>query len=145
MLRQASSAGEAELSELTTQRRQLERQLARDHAEIRRLTESRDAPSGATARLADLHERVAKAERQLAQVGTRFAEVEKHQIDADDVATAFADFDNVWGALKSREQAHVMSLLVARVEFDIADSSIAVSFHSSAIKTLADGRAEDAA
>jgi site-specific DNA recombinase len=95
--------------------------------------------------LADLHERVARAERQLAQVRTRFAEVEKHRIAADDVAAAFADFDNVWAALKSREQAHVMSLLVARVEFDVADSSLAISFHPSAIKTLAEGRAEDAA
>lgn len=145
VLRQASSAGEAELSELATQRRQLERQLARDHAEIRRLTDSRDSQSATTARLADLHERVAKAERQLAQVRTRIAEVEQHRIDADDVAAAFADFGNVWGALKSREQAHVMSLLVARVEFDIADSSMAISFHPSAIKTLAEGHAEDAA
>lgn len=145
VLRQASSAGEAELSELATQRRQLERQLARDDAEIRRLSELRDAPSATTARLADLHERVAKAERRLAEVRTRIGELEARQIDADDVAAAFADFDNVWGALKSREQAHVMSLLVARVEFDIGDSTIAISFHSTAIKTLAEGRAEDAA
>jgi hypothetical protein len=31
----------------------------------------------------------------------------------------------------------VVALLVARVEFDAADSTVAVSFHPTAIKTLA--------
>jgi hypothetical protein len=58
-------------------------------------------------------------------------------LDAADIDAAFADFDNVWNALSPREQAQVLALLVARVEFDAADNTVAVSFHPTAIKTLA--------
>ncbi|MGE0759481.1 MAG: hypothetical protein AB7F89_21280 [Pirellulaceae bacterium] len=52
---------------------------------------------------------------------------------------------DVWNALSPREQVRVLSLLINRVEFDAADSSIAVTFHPSAIKTLADGQPGEAA
>ena len=58
---------------------------------------------------------------------------------------AFADFDKVWSALSSREQARILALLVARVEFDPAESTIAVTFHPSAIKTFAEGNKENVA
>jgi len=145
VLRQARSAADDELAELGTQRRQLERQLARDHAEIGRLAVSHDPSSATTARIADLHERVSKAESQLVELRTRIAEIKKHRVDETDVAAAFADFDNVWNALSSREQVQVISLLVARIEFDVSDSTIAISFHPSVIKTLAETNIEDAA
>ena len=145
VLKQACSATETDLAELTTQQRQLERQLGRDHAEISRLAVTVEPSSATTARIADLHERVSRAEQQLAKVRSRVAEVEGQRIDQEDVDAAFADFDNVWNALSSREQAQVLALLVARVEFDPADSTIAISFHPSAIRTLAEGNAEDAA
>jgi site-specific DNA recombinase len=84
VLRQARKEVESNICELTTQRQQLERQLGRDHAEIRRLVEV-DQPSSAT------------------------------------------------------------TALVARVEFDATDSTIAITFHPSAIKTLAETGIEDAA
>ena len=93
----------------------------------------------------ELHERVGRAEQQLATVRNRADQIESQQIDSGDVSAAFEDFDNVWNALTSREQAQVISLLVARIEFDVADSTIAISFHPSAIKTLAEGNVEDAA
>ena len=129
----------------TTQQQQIERQLSRDHAEIGRLAVAPDPSSATTARMADLHERIARAEHQLAQVRNRVGEIERQQVDEADVAAAFADFDNVWNALSSREQAEVMALLVARVEFDPADSTISISFYPSAIKSLAEGNIEDAA
>jgi site-specific DNA recombinase len=66
-------------------------------------------------------------------------------VDEADVDAAFADFDNVWNALSSREQAQVLALLVARVEFDPKDSTLAISFHPTAIKTLAEHNMEDVA
>jgi site-specific DNA recombinase len=133
------------LAELATQQQHLERQLARDHAEISRLAVSPDPSSATTARIADLHVRVSRAEQQLAKVRSRTAEIQRQQIDAGDVAAAFADFDNVWNALSSREKSQVISLLVARIEFDVTDSTISISFHPSAIKALAQGNIEDAA
>jgi site-specific DNA recombinase len=104
------------------------------------------APTSATtARIADLHDRVARGEQRLAEVRHRVREIEREQIDAGDVAAAFSDFDNVWNALSSREQAHVISLLVSRVEFDVSDSTVAISFYPTAIKVLADASEEHAA
>ncbi len=145
VLRQAKCSNNCDLAELSTQQQQLERQLSRDHAEIARLAVAPDPSSATTARMADLHERIARAEQQLAQVRNRVGEIERQQIGEADVAAAFADFDNVWNALSTREQSQVMSLLVSRVEFDPADSTIAISFYPSAIKSLADGAIEDAA
>ena len=145
VLRQSRSAADDELAELDTQRRQLERQLARDHAEIGRLAVSPERSSATAARIVELHERVGRAEQQLASVRSRGGQIESQQIDASEVSAAFEDFDNVWNALTSCEQAQVISLLVARIEFDVADSTIAISFHPSAIKTLAEGNVEDAA
>ena len=145
VLRQARSAAEDKLAELATQQQQLERQLGRDHAEIGRLAVSPNPSSATTARIADLHERIAKAELELGRVKTLRADIERQCIDEADVAAAFADFDNIWNALSSREQSQVLGLLVARVEFDPADCTIAISFHPSAIKTLAEGNIEDAA
>jgi site-specific DNA recombinase len=145
VLRQACTATDDELTELGTQQQQLERQLSRDHAEIGRLAVSPDPSSATTARMAELHERISRAEQRLAQIRNRVAEIKRQQIDAEDVTAAFADFDNIWNALSSREQAQVISLLVARIEFDVSDSTIAISFHPFAIKSLAEGKTEDAA
>jgi site-specific DNA recombinase len=72
--------------------------------------------------------------------------VERERLEAEEVATtAFADFDNVWNSLSPREQAQVLALLVSRVEFNAADSTIAVTFHPSGIRSLARSRHEEAA
>ena len=104
-----------------------------------------DPSSATTARIADLHQRIAKSELELNGVKHRVSDMERQRVRDADVAAAFADFDNVWAALSSHERAQVISLLVARVEFDPEDSTIAISFHPSAIKTLAEGNVEDAA
>ena len=44
-----------------------------------------------------------------------------------------------------REQAQIIGLLVSRIEFDAHDSSVAVCFHASAIKTLAERAVGEAA
>jgi site-specific DNA recombinase len=145
VLRQARKDVEANICELTTQRQQLECQLGRDQAEIRRLVEVDRPSSATTARIAELHERISRAEQELTRVRNRLEDTERQQITQSDVTAAFADFDGVWNALSSREQVKVLHLLVARVEFDATDSTIAITFHPSAIKTLSETSIEDAA
>ena len=88
---------------------------------------------------------MAKAETRLAELTREIEGLESERLDKDDVAAAFADFDNVWGALSPREQAKVLALLVARVEFNAEDSTVAMTFHSSGIRALAQGQFEEAA
>jgi site-specific DNA recombinase len=137
VLRQAQEQFEGELAELVREQRGLEQELAWHHADIGKICGEGPATGPAGARLAELHDRVAQAETRLAELRHRIEEHQRDRLDAGDIDAAFADFDNVWNALSPREQAQVLTLLVARVEFDAADSTIAVSFHPTAIKTLA--------
>jgi site-specific DNA recombinase len=137
VLRQAQEQFEGEMAELSTEQRGLEQELAWHHADIGKICGDGPATGPTGARLAELHDRVAQAETRLAELCQRIEDHQRDRLNASDIDAAFADFENVWNALSPREQAQVLALLVARVEFDAADSTVAVSFHSSAIKTLA--------
>jgi site-specific DNA recombinase len=83
------------------------------------------------ARLADLQERIAGAERHLAEtppVADGF--------DDGAAGAAFAQFDGVWHALVPREQARVIALLVERVDYDGEKRTVAVTFRPNGITSL---------
>ncbi|GIW81345.1 MAG: hypothetical protein KatS3mg105_3152 [Gemmatales bacterium] len=137
VLHQAQEQFETELAELVTEQRGLERELAWHHAEIRKLCGEGPATGPAGGRLAELHDRVAQAETRLAELHLRIKEHQRDRLVAGDIDAAFDDFDNVWNILSPREQAQVLALLIARVEYDVAESTVAISFHPTAIKALA--------
>ncbi len=141
-LAQARSRAEGSIERLTGERREIERALARFHADIRRAAASNGA-SATAPRIAELNERVRDAEVRVAEIDAKLAELGEELVDEADVDAAFADFDNVWEALSPREQARVLRLLIARVDYDAADSSIEVTFHPTGIKLLADGDVDD--
>jgi site-specific DNA recombinase len=145
VFRQARTHVESELQALQAERPDFERAMKRDHAEIHRLTAGGISTDAATTLVAELHDRVVIAEQRIAALGDQIAHLEPKRLTRSDVNAAFANFDNVWNALSPREQTQVLALLIDRVEFDAADSSIAVTFHPSAIKTLADGQLGEAA
>jgi site-specific DNA recombinase len=118
--------------------------VARYNAEVRRLV-AHSTTAATTARLADLQEQMARAESRLAEVRRQMADQEAGGVDEAGLSAAFADFDRVWNALSPREQAEALSLLVARVEYDAVESTIAVTFQPSGIKALALNHREDAA
>jgi site-specific DNA recombinase len=134
--RQADLQFEAEVADVRTEQAQLRRELGWHHAEMRKIAVEVPASTGSTARIADLHERIARAETRLADLGRMIAERERDRLNQKDVDAAFADFDNLWNNLAPREQAQIIATLVARVEFDAAASTVAVSFHDTAIKGL---------
>jgi len=145
VLQQAREKLDAELDELATERRRVEKELAWHHAEILKLAVDGEARSATTARIADLHDHVARGETRLAELRNETAEHERERLYPEDIEAAFADFDSIWESLTPREQAQLIALLVARVEFDAAESTIEVSFHPSAIKALAERQHGEAA
>jgi site-specific DNA recombinase len=145
VFRQTQELFSGELAEMVTERQGLERELGWYHSDIRKRSGDGPATGAAGARLVELHERVALAETRLAELRELIDGHERDRLGAGDVDAAFADFDNVWSALSPREQSQVLALLVARVEFDAADSTVAVSFHPTAIRTLARNKLGDAA
>lgn len=145
VLQQAQVAVDSELAVLRTDCKRHERELARHHADIRRLATRGAQTSATTARIADLHEQITLAEQHCADLRSQIDELVSSRIDAADVATAFSDFDAMWQSLTPNEQARMIVLLVDRVDYDAADSTVSVTFHPTGIQTLAEGRLEGAA
>ena len=135
-LQQARHRVEEDLGKLGAERRLLERELARCHAEVRRLAGD---PSGQTGdRLADLSERIRKGETRLAEVQVEMDALSHEQVDEREVAEALGAFDPVWESLAPREQARLVRLLVERVGYDGRDGTVTVTFHPAGIKALAE-------
>jgi site-specific DNA recombinase len=101
VLRQARAHIDHELTELRSERKSLERELIRHHAEIRKLVTNGPLTSVVTGRVADLHDRVNEAEQRATEIARTIAEIEQELPDAGALATAFANFDCVWNALSS--------------------------------------------
>ncbi len=141
-LAQARGRADSAIERLTGERREIERALARLHADIRRVAAG-DGGAATAPRIAELNDRVREAEQCVAEIDAKLSELRGDLVDEADVAAAFADFDNVWTALSPREQARLVRLLVGRVEYDASDSSIEVTFHPTGIKALASGDLAD--
>ncbi|WP_413431519.1 recombinase family protein [Crateriforma spongiae] len=136
VLTQSQTQAAGELEDLGGQDRLLTKQLSQYHAELEQLSAKSDASSKATDRLALLHEQIASAERSLATVRADAEALQDREFKEHDINAAFGDFDNVWKALTVNEKSQVLKLLIERIEFDVDDSSIAITLHPSGIKSL---------
>ncbi|MGQ9505287.1 MAG: recombinase family protein [Thermogutta sp.] len=134
VLREAQAQFEAERAELVTEERGLKRELGWRHAELRRL--AGNAPAPAPDQVAELHDRIAQCETRLREVQRQLEEHEQICLTSAEIDAALADFDGVWNALSFCEQAQLVALLVARVEFDATGSTVLVSLHPTATKAL---------
>jgi site-specific DNA recombinase len=142
VIAQIQSGQNKQIEELETNRQQLQRQLSRDHAELGKLAILND-PTGATsARIADLHTRIAKCEADLARVVSALTSVENCTFDRVAAAESVRDFDEIWNALTSREKGRLIRLVVSKIEFSAENSSISVSFYPDAIRSLQGTRKE---
>jgi site-specific DNA recombinase len=149
---QAKSQGQSRVAELEAERRGLERELGKWNGEVRQLLDQiapNDANTPATARLADLQERIRVTERRATEVREQVIALRHKLVDEREVAKAMSVFDPVWESLAPREQARVVQLLVERVDYDGANGKVTITFHPNGIRTLADELAsqdtEDAA
>jgi len=137
---QARQQAQSHLAELEAERRGLEKELGKWDAEVRRLLEQiapADGNTPATARLADLQERIRGAERRTTEVREQALALSRTVVDQREIVKAMSVFDPVWDSLTPREQARVVQLLVERVDYDGSRGKVAVTFHPGGIKTLA--------
>ena len=133
--RQARALADQEQGATVRERRDLERQLAQDHAEVRKLATRGQRVAPTAARVAELQDRITRTEARLAELGA--VAPGQPEITAKEVDAAFAHFDKVWEQLSPREQTRLLALLIDRVEFDAAQDRLAIRFHATAITTLA--------
>jgi len=137
VLRQAKGQMEEETAALRREQSELQRELGRHHAEIRRIATRGPITSTTTARIADIHERIQRGEARLTELQEELAKAEEERIGERELAAAFADFDNAWNALSPRERVKLLKLLISRVEYDAAESSVSMTFHPTGIEALA--------
>ena len=137
-MRQVRGQASERIEELETEERRLVRELAGYQRDLRRLTANPNASPGAVvAGASDLQSQSTTSERRLTEVRDELSRLRRDLIGETDVAQALADFDPVWQSLSPREQGRLMQLLVARVEHDARDGTLAIEFQPAGIKALA--------
>jgi site-specific DNA recombinase len=140
-LAQARKQEDLRMVELDAERRVLERDLARWHADMQSLSGQLGNTEGdrsVVSRLADLQERIDMAERRLTGVREQVQEVRRQGIDEEEARQALSAFDPVWSSLTPLEQARLVGLLVKQVTYDGATGKVAITFHPTSIRALAD-------
>jgi site-specific DNA recombinase len=137
----ANAQVQTRLAELRAEHARLETDVGRWNTEIRKTLEQTAQGGGAEialTRLAELQERIRAAERRWAEIGEQITALAREQVTGGDVERALSMFDPVWATLTPQEQTRIVQLLVERVDFNGASSTVAITFHPSGIKTLAD-------
>lgn len=97
------------------------------------------------ARLADLQERLRLANERSTVILAELDDLRDQQIDEDEVATAFAEFDEVWNVLSPKEQARVLHLLIERIDHDGETDEVTLTFRPMGLSSLATVLEESAA
>ncbi|MFO0875673.1 MAG: recombinase family protein [Phycisphaerales bacterium] len=144
ILAEAQVTLEADRKALTAEQVALRAAVAQHHRELR--AQITAAPTAATAAtIANLHERIADAERRLPQVEDRLADIGRNTITRAEAEAAFADFDALWQNLIPREQARLLRLLISAVDYDATAGTVAVTFRPTSIRALLACRLEEAA
>ncbi|MEI8197239.1 MAG: recombinase family protein, partial [Phycisphaerae bacterium] len=121
------------LEQLTAEQSALERDLQRRHRELGLLV----AKPEATARLADLQDRIRDAEQRLTEVRLELDCLAQTTVEEASVASVMGEFGSLWEALTPAEQARLLNLLIQRIEYDGAKGTIVLTFHPAGISTFA--------
>ncbi len=139
-LAQARKQNESGLAALQAERRRLERELAQHGAEVRTLVAhvgaSGNGETVATARLADLQEKMRSAEQRATLVREQIIAIDEKTVDGKELARSLSLFDPVWDSLSPGEQGRVLHLLLERVTYDGGAGTLAITFRPNGIKAL---------
>ena len=133
----AQAAGSAEL--WAADRRTWEREQRKAEAEVRGLAGklAGDATGLAVQRLADVQMQIAARQARLDQIQAQQDDLARQHIPDTAMAAALTQFDEVWDNLTPKEQARLVGLLVAGVDYDGAESTVSIRFHPAGIRSLA--------
>jgi site-specific DNA recombinase len=129
---------QAGVKRLKAERGALERQRRADEAELGRRAATA-AQDGDSARLAEVQERIEKAERRQCQVKAELARLLAADISELEIETALKEFDSLWATLTPKEQARILALLIERIDHDGEAGSVEVTFHPVGLKALSAG------
>jgi site-specific DNA recombinase len=127
---------EGGIKRLKAERTALERQSRADDRELCRLATA-GTQNGDVVGFALIQERIGAAERRRSEIDQEISRLVATDIEEKEVASALREFDAVWAALKPREQARVLTLLIERVDHDGAAGAVVITFQPTGVKALA--------
>ncbi len=145
VLKDAHTAIQGQLVAARRAHGDLRRQRDRDGRDLAQLAADSKADAQSISRISELRARLADANRQEPQLEARVAELESQTVTPADAKAAFGQFDKLWQSLSPREQARILKLLIASVDYDGQVGTISVTFHPTSIRSLIDRRLEHAA
>jgi len=124
----------------------VEREMTRLQADLARVARDAASDAHASARLADLHEKVRACGERAATLSQQIEEASAGEITKADVDAALAEFEGVWSSLTPKEQARLMRMLVQRVDYDATKGKVSITFHPLSLRSIGQsGGEEDAA
>ena len=136
-LHQARTHGDERAHELHIEQRAVERELARHSDSLQKLVQEGSPDSLATARMAELQDRIGTAEQRLTEIREELILLERERLNENEAERMLALFDPVWDTLSPREQQRVVQLLVEQVSYNGEEGTVSVTFHPTGIKALA--------
>ena len=87
-------------------------------------------------RVAEIGGVVAEKRKRLEEKIAELVMTKKSAFDEDDAKRVLEAFDPVWDVLYPQEQARVASMLIEKVEYDVPNGQVSISFHPMGIKDL---------
>jgi site-specific DNA recombinase len=140
MLTQVRQQDDARVAEWESERVGLERDLLRGQSDVRKLLAevgSGETAVGAVTRVAELQARLAQIEQRLARLRGQMEALQQERLDQAAVTEALSGLLPAWEAMTPDEQARVVRLLVARVDYDGQHGKASITFQPLGLKTLA--------
>lgn len=129
------------VADLTLEHQAAERELASLRTQLGKYVPNVGCCAATTTdHMTDLHHRISKTERRLAEILQELGRLEGKSANEGDVGTTLADFGPVWESLNSREQAQIIRTLIERVFYNGKTKRVTVSFRSAGIREMCCGK-----
>jgi site-specific DNA recombinase len=143
VLAQVHQEDDARQVELESERVALEQDLLRRQGEARRLLAEvgmGQSNGRAVTRLAALQERLGQLEQRLARLRAQPEALAQERLEEVAATRALAELEPNWDRMTPDAQGRLVRLLVARVDYDGGQGTMAITFHPLGLKTLAGER-----
>jgi site-specific DNA recombinase len=147
-IKQVKKASREQNSALNSEAKRL-RSLRKKNADeaaglLKALAGGQGAGASISGRLAELEEQAAKLDTRLAEIERERRVADQSTLDLNELASVLSLFDPVWDVLFPAEQARIIELLIRQIEYSGDTGNLAVTFHPTGIKALANEVAEEA-
>lgn len=96
----------------------------------------KDPASLKPARLADLQEQIQQAETHLCNTKAAIDHFRGKTISDDQISQVLQEFDVLWDSLSLKDQSRILNLLIERVDYNGAESTVSISFRPNGIENL---------